>query len=224
MNARRKAPAIRRRTGRPPLAEDRAPRDALLDAAVALFAERGVAATASKDIAARAGMTPAMVHYYFRNRDLLLDAVVDERLARFAAQVFGTPMGETTAAALIATAVHRIFAAARVMPWMPGIWIREIVSEGGQLRERMLRHLPVAAAQRLADAVARDQRDGRVPAGIEPGLAFLSIAGATLLPLAVRAVWGRLPGMGALTDREIETHAVTVLTAGLAPAHQGRST
>lgn len=222
MTSRRKRTAPARRSGRPRLADDHAPREALLDAAVTLFAERGVAATASKDIAARAGVTPAMVHYYFRNRDLLLDAVADERLARFAAHVFGTPLGDAPASSLIAAVVHRLFEAAALMPWMPGIWIREIVSDGGHLRERMLRHFPVAAANRLADAVARDQREGRVPAGIEPRLAFLSIAGAALLPLAVRAVWGRLPGLGDLTERQLEAHAVTVLTAGLAPAHPRR--
>ncbi len=224
MTARKKRPAPRRRTGRPPLADDHAPREALLDAAVTLFAERGVAGTASKDIAARAGVTPAMVHYYFRNRELLLDAVADERLARFAEHVFAAPIGETVASVMISTVVHRLFEAAALMPWMPAIWIREIVSEGGHLRERMLRHFPVAAANRLADAVARDQREGRVPAGVDPRLAFLSIGGAALLPLAVRAVWGRLPGLGELTERQLETHAVTVLTAGLAPANLGRST
>lgn len=224
MTARKRRAAPRRRTGRPPLDEERAPREALLDAAVSLFAERGVAATASKDIAGRAGVTPAMVHYYFRSRELLLDAVAEERLARFAAHVFGPPIGDTGASALIATVVHRLFEAAALMPWMPGIWIREIVSDGGHLRERMLRHFPVAAANRLADTLARDQREGRVPAGIEPRLAFLSIAGAALLPLAVRAVWGRLPGLGDVTERQLEEHAVTVLTAGLAPAHPGRVT
>jgi len=212
---------VRRRSGRPPLAGDPSPRERLLDAAVELFAERGVAATASSDIAQRAGVTPAMVHYYFRNRGLLLDAVVDERLARFAAHVFGTPIHETAASALVTAIVHRLFDAATSMPWMPAIWIREIVSEGGHLRERMLRHFPVAAANRLAETIARDQRDGKVPAGIEPGLAFLSIAGAALLPLAVRALWGRLPGLADLSEARLEQHAVTVLTAGLAPATKG---
>jgi TetR/AcrR family transcriptional regulator len=211
----------RRRSGRPPLAGDRAPREALLDAAVQLFAERGVAATASSDIAARAGVTPAMVHYYFRSRAQLLDAVVDERLAHFAARVFGAPMPEGSACALIAAIVHRLFEAAAAMPWMPAIWIREIVSEGGNLRERMLKHFPVAAATRLAETIARDQRDGRIPAGVEPRLAFLSIAGATLLPLAVRALWSRLPGLATMTERQLEQHALTVLTAGLAPVAQG---
>jgi TetR/AcrR family transcriptional regulator len=219
--AQRKAP--KRRSGRPPLAGDRAPREALLDAAVQLFAERGVAATTSSDIAVRAGVTPAMVAYYFRNREQLLDAVVAERLARFAAHVFGTPIPDSSARELVTTVVRRLFEAAALMPWMPAIWIREIVSEGGTLRERMLAHFPVAAATRLADTVARDQREGRIAPGIEPGLAFLSIAGAALLPLAVRSLWTRLPGLATMTERQLEQHALTVLTAGLAPAGKGRA-
>jgi len=120
--------------------------------------------------------------------------------------------------------VRRLFAAAAAMPWMPPIWIREIVSEGGMLRERMLRHFPVAAVAALSDIIARDQRQGRIPAGIDPRLAFLSITGVAMLPLAVRSVWSRLPALDTLTDAELERHALTVLTAGLAPAPRPRRT
>ena len=129
----------RRRSGRPPLAEERGAREALLDAAVALFAERGVAATASAHVAERAGVTPAMVHYYFRSRERLIDAVVTERLARFPAYVFHAPLPDVPASARVTAIVHRLFEAARQMPWMPSIWIREIVSDGGMLRERKTR-------------------------------------------------------------------------------------
>lgn len=209
---------VRRRSGRPLAADPRARREALLDAAVALFAERGVAATSATDIAARAEVTPAMVHYYFRNRELLLDAVVSERLARFAGHVFGAPLPDAPAAQIVAAVVKRLYEAAALMPWMPPIWIREIVSEGGALRSRMLQHFPVSAAVRLAEIVGRDQHAGRIPAGIEPRLAFLTIAGVAMLPLAVRSLWKRLPGLAALDERVLEQHAITVLTAGLAPA------
>ena len=198
------------------------PREALLDAAVGLIAVRGVAGTTSADIAAKAGVTPAMVQYYFRNRELLLDAVVDERLARFAGHVFGPPLPEGPAAELVSAVVERLYDAASRMPWMPPIWIREIVSEGGALRARMLRHVPVAAATRLGEAIAADQKAGRIAAGIEPRLAFLTIAGVAMLPLAVRSLWSRLPGLADLDERALEKHARTVLTAGLAPARKGR--
>ncbi|WZB75538.1 TetR/AcrR family transcriptional regulator [Achromobacter insuavis] len=55
-------------------------RDQLLDIATDLFATQGVAATRLAHIAERAGFTSAMLHYYFKSRDQLLDAVVLERV------------------------------------------------------------------------------------------------------------------------------------------------
>ncbi len=211
-------PASRRSRGRPLLADDSGAREALLDAAVTLIAEQGVAATASAGIAARAGVTPAMVHYYFRNRERLLDAVVDERLARFPAYVFGAPLlVDEGGAALIASIVRRVFDAAEQMPWMPPIWIREVVSEGGALRERMFRHFPVATVIALSDLLAREQRQRKIPAGIEPRLAFLSIAGIAMLPLAMRPLWSRIPGMANLSNARLRRHALTLLASGLGP-------
>lgn len=86
----------------------------------------------------------------------------------------------------------------------------------------MLRHFPVAAVNLLTQTVARGQRQGKVPAGIDPRLAFLSITGATMLPLAVRSMWGRLPALATLTEAQLKQHALAVLTSGLAPAPRRR--
>ena len=64
-------------------------REKLLEAATEFFAKQGVAATTFAMIAARAELTPAMLHYYFRDRDQMLDAVVEERLAPLIAGVWG---------------------------------------------------------------------------------------------------------------------------------------
>jgi len=215
------APA-RRAPGRPVPSADADPREALLDAAVSLFAERGVAATASSGIAARAGVTPAMVHYYFRGRERLLDAVVDERLARFITHVFDGPLPDKGGAAVVEHLVRRLFQGAELMPWMPPIWIRDIVSEGGSLRERMLRRFPASGVAALVAVLAREQRARRVPAGIEPRLAFLTIAGVAMLPLATRALWTRIPGMAELSNAQLRRHAIAVLLSGLAPCAKGR--
>jgi AcrR family transcriptional regulator len=192
-------------------------REALLDAAVALFAEHGVAATSAVDIARRAGVTPAMVHYYFRGRDRLLDAVVDERMARFVAMVFASGAGGAPPAVadLLPAIVARIFDAARRMPWLPPLWIREIAAEGGQLRERALRHLPRGAIGAVVDAMAAAQRRGLLRAGVEPRAVFLSMIGLTLFPLATQTVWRRLPGTEGVTLDDLQRHATAVLSAGL---------
>jgi AcrR family transcriptional regulator len=56
--------------------EDSATRTALVDAAQELMVEEGYAAVTSRKVAARAGLKPQLVHYYFRTMDDLFLAVV----------------------------------------------------------------------------------------------------------------------------------------------------
>lgn len=57
-------------------AEDSATRAMLLDAAQALMVEEGYASVTSRKVAARAGLKPPLVHYYFRTMDDLFVALV----------------------------------------------------------------------------------------------------------------------------------------------------
>src|SRR4029453_495282 len=57
-------------------AQDSATRHALLDAAQRLLLEAGYAAGTSRRVAARAGLKPQLVHYYFRTMDDLFLALV----------------------------------------------------------------------------------------------------------------------------------------------------
>ncbi len=188
----------------------------MLDAAVGLFAERGVAATTAGDIAERAGVTAAMIHYYFRGRERLIDAVVDERMARFVGHVFANPVDPRQGLpSAIATIVSRIFEAARLMPWMPQIWIREIAAEGGSLRERALKHLPMLAIGNFVSMLTAAQQRGEIGPDIEPRFVFVSIMGLTMFPLATQPVWRRLPGTDRLTADDLQQHAAALLRSGL---------
>ncbi len=54
-----------------------ATRSAILEAARACFAERGLVATTTRAIARRAGVTQPLVHHYFGSKDALFDAVLE---------------------------------------------------------------------------------------------------------------------------------------------------
>ena len=56
-------------------AESSATRAAMLDAAEALMREEGYAAVSTRKVAARAGLKPSLVHYYFPTTDDLLIAL-----------------------------------------------------------------------------------------------------------------------------------------------------
>jgi AcrR family transcriptional regulator len=76
-------------------AEDSKTRAQLLDAAEQLLLEEGYAAVTSRRVAARAGLKPQLVHYYFRAMDDLFLAVfrrrADENVARLERSVAAEP-------------------------------------------------------------------------------------------------------------------------------------
>jgi AcrR family transcriptional regulator len=79
MIARADAPSHRRKQARP---------RELLDAALALFVERGFAATRTEDIAARAGVSKGTLYLYFPGKEHLLKALIAEG---FASRIPGGP-------------------------------------------------------------------------------------------------------------------------------------
>ncbi len=56
-----------------------ATREKILDAALTLFARNGFDATATKDIAERAGVPNGLIFYHFSTKEELLDTLVQER-------------------------------------------------------------------------------------------------------------------------------------------------
>jgi len=202
---------IRRRVGRPRPVAGVAARELLLDAALVLFSEQGVAGTTVAEIAAKAGMTQAMVHYYFTNKSRLLDAVAKERVLRLVRSVWAPVSATDEIVPMLRGLVQRIVNAAELNPWLPSLWLREIISEGGQLRSRLLRNLPIEHVGHLVRNVGLAQQRGEVNADVEPRLILLSVLGLTMLPLATMRVWNQIALLQGVTRQDIARHAEALL-------------
>ena len=200
--------------------ESSAVRARLLDAAVRLFAEQGVAGTTVAQIAAAAGVTSAMVHYYFKTKDQLLDAVVSEKLVgefiAFVADAIARDASDPLA--LAERLVWRIVEASDAMPWLPPLWVREVISEGGALREKLIQRVELGKPERFKAGLAAAQRAGRVNPGIQPQLTFMSIMALTMLPLSMAKDWDRIPLIGRVSKQDLGRHVVALLKHGLAAA------
>ena len=212
----------RKPAGRPPGRSGRDTRDSIIGEAVQLFAKQGVAATTFAKIAKRAGLTPAMMHYYFKNRDELLDAVVEERLAPVAARVWN-PIGEgENPGEMVRKFVHGLVREVETMPWIPPTWIREVLNEGGLLRTRMLRHIPREKVRILCEAVARGQAAGATSREIDPLLLVFSMLGLVMVHTATVNVFGRIFRKRPWGAEELERHITALLLHGLRSAGDAR--
>lgn len=191
-------------------------REQLLDAATTLFAESGIAATTIAQIAAHVGVTSAMVHYYFKTRDHLLDAIVEERIMRIDAFIWDSFTGsEMDPITLTKELVAKFIKACEIMPWLPPLWIREIVNEGGLLREKLRQRISGDRQKKFGEYIAAGQKRGEVNKDIDPRLLLMSIVGLTLLPLAAAKIWNRIPLLEGLSKDDLSRHVTELLMHGI---------
>ena len=211
----------RRKSGRPPgrptLHSGLYAREKLIDAATELFAKQGVAATTFALIAQRAELTPAMLHYYFNDRDQLLDAVVTERLAPLIVGVWGPVTAGAAPADILLGVVERMLAGIEKMPWVPSTWMREVLNEDGLLRGRVVRYLPFEKIGILSQSVAKAQAAGAANAEIDPGLIVFSLIGLVMMHMATINLWAEIFGRKPPDREALSRHITGLLIHGLQP-------
>jgi AcrR family transcriptional regulator len=203
-----------RRPGRPSGGHSAEARAHLLDTALMLFARQGVGETTLGAIAREAGVTPAMVHYYFKTREQLLDVLIDERFAPLRSElgrVFNDPSAEP--ADTLRAFVEALVATVDKHPWFAALWVREVISEGGVLRQRMAERFGDERKDLAIERIAGWQKAGKVNPALEPSLVFVSLFGLAVFPLATSRWRGQ--GAGAISKEQIARHAVALLMDGI---------
>jgi AcrR family transcriptional regulator len=210
----RSRPSPRPRGPGRPSAESGDLRQRLLDAALQRFVANGIGATSLREVAKAAGVTPALVHSYFGSKEPLLQAVLAERLQPVLAELMqsvATPSPQP----LVQRFVHGVHRVVERHPWLPALWVREILSEGGALREFMLTQVAPQLPRQLAVHVAEQQAGGALNRDLDPRLTVVSLIGLTLFPLAARSLWTRIFAADDIDNAALQRHTLALLSRGL---------
>ncbi|MBA9873530.1 TetR/AcrR family transcriptional regulator [Ralstonia insidiosa] len=198
-------------------------RERLLDEALKLFAERGIANTTLAQIAEAAEVTSAMVHYRFESRDKLLDAIVEERLAPQIREIWEpADFARESVLEVIQGIARRVLSIIDHAPWLPPLWLREIIQEGGMLRERVMQRIPDRKSMVFRNIVAEAQRSGEINPQLSPDLLFISLMALLMVPHAAATIRGRLSSSPPLDNATIDRHVLSLLTHGLSPSEAGQ--
>ncbi len=219
--ARAAKPAGRRRTPGRPSGDAPDLRLRLLDAAIACFTREGIAATSLRAIATEAAVTPALLHYYFGDKGQLVDAVVAERLMPVVAEMRQVPEGAgDDVVVLIAGFVRKMSELVERHPWWPALWVREVLCEGGVLRQLLVEKIAPQLPQALARRFAAAQAQGRLNPDLDPRLLVVSLVGLTLFPAAGAPIWRGIFDARDIDATTIRDHAIALLDRGLGAGEQ----
>jgi len=211
-----------RSPGRPQAAEseEMEARATLIQAAARHFAERGFDGTSLRQVAEGAGVTPAMVAYYFSDKSGLKEAVVRSGLTQLL-NVIRSAI-DTHEPGRFTEALVRSYVAVVVRePWIPQILIREVISKDSPLRTLFVEEFAAKAVALVPPVVAEEIRQGSLRTDLNPRFAILSLIGMCLFPAIAHPVLGPLLGYD-LNDEFSSAYGAHVLSLFLDGAGAAR--
>src|SRR3954463_14492640 len=98
----------------------------ILDAARRVFLRRGTAGARMQEIAAEAGVNQALLHYYFRSKQRLAEAVFREAAGRLVPSVVRLLGSDASLEQKVEQFVHLYIDTVREQPFLPGYILAEL--------------------------------------------------------------------------------------------------
>ena len=159
-------------------------RTAILDAAEAIFAERGFAATRLEDVAERVGIRRASIVYYFRDKRELYEAVLDQVFAGLERRIESALSSLDPLPARVEAGVSAWVDYVGARPTTARLLLRE-VADGSPDRDSALRRFtrPYFELIRKQVVERRDQAGGALER-VDPVLVASTVAGTTIFFVA----------------------------------------
>jgi TetR/AcrR family transcriptional regulator len=149
--------------------------DSILDAAEELFARQGFAATTTKQIGSAAGVNPALIHYYFGNKEglyrALLRRLFESIIARGGQQLAARPAPDAAVRALVGIQSDIMVE----HPSFPRLLARELVDQGMTHAGEYVARLSDTLFRRLCELIRGGQEAGLFRRDMDPRFAAVSV-------------------------------------------------
>lgn len=186
----------RRAPGRP--AGDLDLRDKLLEVCCSECAAHGFRGVSVRAIAAQAGATPAMVHYYFGDKRGLYRAMLTHKLGPLLETIREHAANAAAESDPLPLFIRAYMGRLAECPEIPILLVRDVLSAGGEMRDDFINGFAKHGAAAVARIVELDIAAGRLRADLDPKLAALSLLSLCAFPFLAAPVAG--PALGYAPD------------------------
>lgn len=203
--------------GRPPGGRDQQVRRELLTVARGLFAQQGYEAVSTRAVALAAGVNPAMIHYYFRGKQGLYEAMLADAFAPLVERI-GLVLASADDPSALNQFLSLYMRTLGANPWMPSLLLREVAAEKGSLRPWFIQQFASRTGGLLARLIQREQAAGRIRGDSDPTLTALSLVSLVIFPFVAMPAGGEASGMRVRDDylERLVTHTEAIFLHGVA--------
>ncbi|HET9796752.1 MAG TPA: TetR/AcrR family transcriptional regulator [Gemmatimonadaceae bacterium] len=193
---------------------------ALLDAALGVFARDGYRTATIDDVAAAAGVTKGAVYHYFDTKEALLLSVIERsHVLAFGRAEEALRDASLPASTRIRLLVRKVFSerSAGSSDRLLGLLVRSAAHEVPRAHERWLREGPARLWTLVARLVEEGKARGEFRADADGDVGARVLVSGLMLQLLWQQHAGAVPAIGVDTDRLIDS-SVDLFLAGLRPA------
>lgn len=176
--------------GRPAGHQGKPVRQLLLEASQQLFAMHGYEGVSVKAIADSAGVNPAMVHYYFGNKDGLFASVIEETLHPIISKVQQLDTLSTTES-FIEQFLQIYMTTVAANPWFPVLLNREVLLPEGRLKKQFTNQVVAPVSSKIRKMIELKKKQGELDADIDPTLATINLISLAIFPFLSMNVVGK---------------------------------
>ena len=161
----------------------------IIEAAKEVFVEKGLQGARMQEIADKAGINKALLHYYFRSKDKLFDAIFEDIMSQMFAVVATNIRTDMSLPELVETFVKFYNEFFQKNPFYPQFIFHEIWQNPDRLSEIM-------KSQQIAPTEIVEKIKQKVPAINNSGLTaqhmIANVLGMTLFPHIARPLFQRV--------------------------------
>lgn len=186
-------------------------RERILEAAQALFVEKGFAAVSMREIAARSGVTKSLIHHHFGSKEALWELVKEQAFAAYAeGQQADLQRAVEPDAELLKNAVARYFGFLKEHPEVVRLFAWTHLDED-QSCGRLDAELVALGAERIRQT----QQRGLLRPDVNPAHVVTLFVNACTQWFEARAHHSQWPGVG--SDEEYLDDFLKIFMEGLLP-------
>ena len=217
-----------RRPGRPAreLADPEV-RAQLIEAGAIRIAAQGYADTSVREIAEAAGVTPAMIAYYFGGKAGLLEAILASISEPLIATIQELARTRAPQQSFVERFVPAYLEVISREPWIAQLLVREVITGRTPARDQFVQRFGSVIGSVVPVLIQAEVSAGRLRSDLDPRLALLSMVGMCIFPFIAHPVVGKVIGYELTPEfgSRLAEHTIRLFLEGAgavcAPSGQG---
>ena len=162
----------------------------ILEAARRIFLRKGMDGARMQDIADEAGINKALLHYYFKSKQMLFDRVFREAASRLFAEMTSVMQEELPLFDKIRLFTDRYVSIVMETPYLPMFVLGEVHRDPALFMEKIF-HKQLPPLNRLAADIDAEVRAGRIHP-ISPAQLIMNLVSLTVFPFIGKPMFSHL--------------------------------